>query len=126
MQACPGVQWAIPTTASEPLVINARAAASLDDGVALYLFNPSYLLSSYAGNDVRVQSASLRIKSATGTSWITIRDLAAVENSLGYMSLDAASGDNRKLSMLDASDIINTREGIYYLQVGGWVSHGAA
>lgn len=124
MQACPGVQWAIPTTASEALIINARAAANLGNAVALYLFNPSYLLSSYANNEERVQSASLRIKSATGTSWITIRDLAAIENTLGYMSVDAASGGSRKLSVLDAADLINAKEGIYYLQVGSG-AHGS-
>lgn len=122
MQACPGVQWAIPTTAAEPLVINAGVAASSSSALALYLFNPSYLLSSYAANTARVQSATLRIRSATATQWTTIRNLSAIESSMGYMSLDkdAATGDNRKLSL--TADPISSSQGIWYLQVGGW--HG--
>lgn len=50
--------------------------------VPLYLFNPSYITSSYAANDDRVQSAMLRIKSASATQWTTIRNLSAIETSL--------------------------------------------
>ena len=46
------------------------------------MFNPTYIASSYANNVDRVQSATLRIKSATATQWTTIRNLSAVETSL--------------------------------------------
>lgn len=57
--------------------------------VPLYLFNPSYLLSSYAANTDRVQSVSLYIRSATTSAMAvgdikgsSIRNLSAIETSL--------------------------------------------
>ena len=50
--------------------------------VPLYLFNPTYVTSTYGQNVDRVQSAMLRIKSATATQWTTIRNLSAIETTL--------------------------------------------